>query len=60
MNGNIPMAGFRDVEMDKDIIGNICGEGWKVLELKMEREDYEQRKKCRGYRAIQLEETLGV
>ncbi len=36
-------AGFQDVVLDKEISFQFCGETMNVLELKMERKDYEQK-----------------
>lgn len=33
-------AGFKDVELEKDIILKLCGEKWKILELEIEVKDY--------------------
>lgn len=33
-------AGFQDVEMEKEIFCEICGESWKILELKLGSDQY--------------------
>lgn len=35
-------AGFHDVKLEKEIHCQICGEAWSVLELELERRDYER------------------
>lgn len=34
-------AGFKDVKLEKEIRIPICGEVWSILELELERKDYE-------------------
>lgn len=36
-------VGFQDVTMKHEILFEICGEKWKVIELEMEREAYENK-----------------
>lgn len=35
-------AGFQEVKMDKEILCQICGETWNLLELELRKEDYEK------------------
>lgn len=37
-------AGFKDVKLEKEIRCQVCGETWNILELALEREDYEEAK----------------
>lgn len=34
-------AGFRDVEMAEKELCEVCGEMWSILELELEKEDFE-------------------
>ncbi len=34
-------VGFQDVAMEKPIVLNICGQQWSILELTMDKKDYE-------------------
>lgn len=36
-------AGFCEAEMDKEVTCNVCGETWKILELEIEKKDYNSR-----------------
>ena len=35
-------AGFKDVEMEDAELCELCGEKWNVLELEIEKKDYEK------------------
>lgn len=37
-------AGFRDVKQEQIVCCQVCGETWNVLELELERKDYEESK----------------
>jgi len=34
-------VGFKEIELEKPIICNICGEAWNVIELELEKADYQ-------------------
>lgn len=35
-------AGFREVEMNEPVLCQVCGETWSILELELEKKDYER------------------